>query len=163
MQYRNTPSAKDGLSPAQKLYGHPIQGSLPIHSRAFAPEWQQSTAETEQRTQQTEEAATRRYNSTASNLPDISVGPHVAVQNARTRLWDSYGVITWVDPHRKYHICTANGQTLLRNRSFIRRSVPTSIPPGQTQEEEPLQAQRRSVSQGKPIHRLLEDPHGHNS
>ena len=31
IQYHNTPSAGDGLSPAQKLYGHPIQGTLPIH------------------------------------------------------------------------------------------------------------------------------------
>ena len=158
MQYRNTPSAKDGLSPAQKLYGHPIQDSLPIHPRAFAPEWQQSTAETERRTQQSEEAATRRYNSTASNLPEINVGTHVAVQNARTRLWDTYGIVTWVGPHRQYHIRTANGQTMLHNRRFIRRCVPTSIPPGQRQEEEPPQAQRRSARQGKPVCRLLEDP-----
>ena len=33
----------------------------------------------------------------------------------------------------------------------------TSIPPGQTEEKEPLQAQRRSARQGKPIQRLLED------
>ena len=150
-------------SPAQKRYGHPIQDSLPIHPRAFAPEWQQSTAEAERCTQQTAEAATRRYNSTASNLPEISVGTHIAVQNARTRLWNSYGVITWVGPHRQYHICTANGQTLLRNCHFIRRRVSTSIPPVQIEEDEPLQAQRRSARQGKPIQRLLEDSHGHNS
>ena len=158
MQYCNTPSAKDSLSPAQKLYGHPIQDSLPIHPRAFAPEWQLSTAETERRTQQSEEVATRRCNSTASNLPEITVDAHVAVQNARTRLWDTYGIITWVDPHSQYHICTANGQTMLHNRLFICKRVPTSIPPGQKQEEEPPQAQRRSARQGKPVCRLLEDP-----
>ena len=31
MQYRNTPSRKDGLSPAQKLYRRPIQDTLPAH------------------------------------------------------------------------------------------------------------------------------------
>ena len=35
LQYRNTPSRKDGLSPTQKLFGRPI---LPAHRRAFAPE-----------------------------------------------------------------------------------------------------------------------------
>jgi len=35
LQYRNTPSRKDGLSPAQKLFGHPVQDILPAHHRAF--------------------------------------------------------------------------------------------------------------------------------
>ena len=47
IQYRNTPSVRDGLSPAQKLYGHPIQDTLLIHQRAFLPEWQHSREETE--------------------------------------------------------------------------------------------------------------------
>ena len=34
LQYRNTPSCKDGLSPAQKLYGRPIQDTLPAHRRS---------------------------------------------------------------------------------------------------------------------------------
>ena len=29
LQYRNTPSRKDNVSPAQKLYGHPVQDTLP--------------------------------------------------------------------------------------------------------------------------------------
>ena len=39
LQYRNTPSRKDGLSPAQKLFGRFIQDTVPAHYRAFAPEW----------------------------------------------------------------------------------------------------------------------------
>ena len=31
LQYRNTPSRRDRLSPAQKLYGHPVQDTLPAH------------------------------------------------------------------------------------------------------------------------------------
>ena len=56
------------------------------------------------------------------------------------------------------HIRTANGQTMLCNHCFIRRRVPTSIPPSQRQEEEPPQTQRRSADQGKPVRR-----DGHNS
>ena len=33
LQYRNTPSARDGLSPAQKLFGHPMQ----IHYQLIFP------------------------------------------------------------------------------------------------------------------------------
>ena len=35
LQYGNTPTKRDGLSPAQKLYGHPVQDSLPAHRRSF--------------------------------------------------------------------------------------------------------------------------------
>ncbi len=43
LQYRNTPSRKDGLSPTQKLYGRPVQDTLPAHRRAFSSEWQKTT------------------------------------------------------------------------------------------------------------------------
>ena len=33
LQYRNTPCQKDGFSPAQKLFGHPVQDTLPAHRR----------------------------------------------------------------------------------------------------------------------------------
>jgi len=36
LQYRNNLCRRDGLPPAQKLYGHPIQDSLPAHRRSFA-------------------------------------------------------------------------------------------------------------------------------
>ena len=39
-QYWNTPPCRDNLSPAQKLFGHPVQDTLPAHRRAFAPESQ---------------------------------------------------------------------------------------------------------------------------
>jgi len=42
LQYRNTASHKDGLSPAQKLYGHPVQDALPAHRRSFSQEWQRT-------------------------------------------------------------------------------------------------------------------------
>ena len=45
LQYQNTPSRKDGLSPAQKLFGQPIQDALPAHRRSFALQWQKSTEE----------------------------------------------------------------------------------------------------------------------
>ena len=40
LQYPNIPSCKDGLSPAQKLLGQPIQDTLPAHRRSFSSEWQ---------------------------------------------------------------------------------------------------------------------------
>ena len=37
IQYHNTPSMRDGLSPSQKLYGHFIHYTLPIHQQAVKP------------------------------------------------------------------------------------------------------------------------------
>ena len=58
LQYRNTPSQKDGASPAQKLYGHPIQDTLPAHHRSFSAEWQRSMADIEQQAAKTLENST---------------------------------------------------------------------------------------------------------
>ena len=60
-----------------------------MHPWAFAPEWQHRKEETYRYTQQSQEAAARRYNATAGSPPDITVGTHVAVQNTRTRSWDT--------------------------------------------------------------------------
>ena len=76
MQYHNTPSQKDGLSPTQKLFGQPLQDTLPAHR---SPEWQHQTEQAEQLAQESQEAAVKYYNSAAHSLPDIKVGSHVAV------------------------------------------------------------------------------------
>ena len=55
LQYRNTPSCKDGLSPAQKLYDRPIQDTLPAHRWAFSPEWQRSAEAAERQSNATRE------------------------------------------------------------------------------------------------------------
>ena len=38
LEIRNTPRG-DLRSPAQILYGHNLRSSVPIHHRAFTPEW----------------------------------------------------------------------------------------------------------------------------
>lgn len=85
LQYRNTPSRKDGLSPAQKLFGHPIQDTLPAHRMAFLPEWQRTTAEVEQQATNTQEVVELTYNQHARPLPTINVGSNVAIQNHDTK------------------------------------------------------------------------------
>jgi len=52
----------------------------------------------------------------------------VAIHNPRTKLWDIYGVITAISPNRKYYIKTSSGRVLVRNRRFLRKRVPLSIP-----------------------------------
>ena len=100
LQYRNTPSHKDGLAPAQKLYGQLIQDTLPAHRRAFSPEWQCSTSMAEKQAQTTTENVVKSYNSKARPLPEIKIGSRVALQNHEAKRWDIYGTVTDIGPHR---------------------------------------------------------------
>jgi len=179
LQYRNTPSLRDGLSPAQKLFGHPLQDTIPAHPKSFDPQWQPNKEETAERTEKTQQTAIKYYNRTAKPLPEIHVGSQIALQDPRTKLWDTYGIVVGVGPHRQYMIKTAAGQTLTRNRKFIKRRVPLLDQPqsscpapvqdGNTRMSQQLQRStsvpeqpRRSTRQRKPTRRLIEDPTWNN-
>ena len=160
LQYRNTPSRKDGLSPAQKLYGHPIQDTLPAHHRAFAPEWQRSITEAEDRGRSHLEQVELYYNRHARALPDINVGSNVAVQNHTTKRWDIYGVVVEIGPNRRYSVRTNGGRVLIRNRRFLRRRVPILPPahlPGTTCSDMSPPPVRRSTRPHARPRRLIEE------
>jgi hypothetical protein len=159
LQYRNTPSRKDGLSPAQKLYGQPIQDTLPAHRRAFAQEWQRSTSIAEKQAHTTKETVETTYNSKARFLPEIRTGSMVALQNHETKRWDIYGTIVDIGPHRRYFVKTQSGRVLVRNRRFLRRRIPLSLPtinPSVTPTPTP-EPPRRSTRNRKRPARLIED------
>lgn len=157
LQYRNTPSRRDGLSPAQKLYGHPTQDTLPAHRRSFSQEWQQRTEEVEQQTKATQESTTAYYNTHAHPLTEITIGSNVAIHNPRTKLWDIYGIIIDVSPNRRYYIKTSSGRVLVRNRRFLRRRVPLSVPPSHNPTTTAAPP-RHSTRLKRPTRRLIEDP-----
>ena len=126
LQYCNTPSRKDKFSPAQKLYGHPIQDKIPAHHRAFAPEWQ-NKMKIDFKDKYLEQTATY-YNGGAAPLLDIQVGNHVAIQNRETGNFDIYGTVVNIDAKfRRYTIKTQSGRVFVRNRRFIHKHVPTSL------------------------------------
>ena len=127
MQYRNTPCPRDGRSPAQKLYGHPVQDDLPAHRRSFAPEWQKTAAEGDARYAETLERAETAYNQHVRPLREIKKGTNVAVQIPVTKMFDIYGIVTDLAPHRRYFIRTQSGRILVRNRRYLRRRTPVSV------------------------------------
>lgn len=100
MQYHNTPSHRNGLSPAQKLFGQPIQNTIPVHQRAFVPQWQKTAEEAERQAASHKEQVEEYYNQHARALPEINVGMNVAIQNTGTKMWDIYGIVTDIGPHR---------------------------------------------------------------
>lgn len=161
---------RDGLSPAQKLFGHPMQDTLPAHPRSFSQEWQQTKEETEHKVIATQQNTRNYYDKTAHPLSDIQQGSHVVLQNPRTKLWDTYGVVVSVDQHRKYHIKIKSGKVVIRNRRFLRRRVPalnSRTEPINTQESDTpslpispstVPGPRRSSRARRRPQRLIEDP-----
>ena len=122
-------------------------------------EWQQRAGQAERLRETSRRVATQDYNRTAHSLPDIAVGSNVAVQHPRTKMWDTYGIVKRIGPNRQYHIQTKQGRMLIRNRRFIRRRVPASVPlqdglPS-PQSQPPLP--RRSGRSRRPPSRLIED------
>ena len=127
LQYRNTPSRKDGLSPAEKLYGHPIQDTLPAHRRAFLAKWQRNSSDVERRVVSTQEAVEESNNLHARPLPEINIGSRVALQSHETKCWDIYSTVTDMGQHMDYFIKTQSGRVSVRNRRFIRCRTPVSV------------------------------------
>ena len=166
LQYRNMPSKRDGRSPAQKLFGTPLQDTLPAHRRSFAPEWQRSTEEeSAEKAEMTEEQSRQYYDQKAHDLKNIDVGSHVAVQNPETKLWDIYGIVSEIGPHRKYYVRTQRGRVLTRNRRFIRKRVDIPIRGqgghGVQRETMTLPQPRRSERVTRRPQRLIEDSNWH--
>ena len=128
LQYRNTQSRKDDLSPAMKLFSKPIQDTLPAHRRAFSEQWQRSTVEAEKQALTTENKVEQYYNQHSHTLPDINIGSHVAIQHKDTKRWEIYGIVTDIGPNRRYYVKTQGGWVLVRNQRFLRQRVPVSVP-----------------------------------
>ena len=128
LQYQNTPSRRDGLSPAQKLYCHPIQDTFPAHRRSFSPQWQHSSQEADWQASHTSTQSEKFYSTHAHPLTDINIGSTVAIQNQQTKLWEIYGMVTAIGPFRRYHIKTQSGWVLVWNRCFLRHRSPASYP-----------------------------------
>ena len=181
IQYRNTPSQRDGLSPAQKLFGQPIQDDLPIHRKAFKKEHQKAFEKATERAQHHQEKQAENFDKNARNLPDLRVHQPVAVFNERTKTWDIYATVIECTARRRYLVKTTAGAILCRNRKFLRPRNRYSIVAGEPTppagEDNPPQQQpaaapapppqaaaapqeppRRSARRGKKPLRLIEDP-----
>ena len=68
LPYWNTPCKKDGQSPVQKLFGHPVQDTLPARHRLFAPEWLKSVQDAEKAAADTQIKLHQLYNQHAHEL-----------------------------------------------------------------------------------------------
>jgi len=125
LEWRNTPRAS-GKSPAQSLFGHPLQSFVYAHRRSFAPEWQAQADNIDT----VSDAADTYYNATAHPLPALRIGDHVDIQHHQTKRWSLRGVIVAIGSRRDYYVKMPSGRVLWRNRRFLRKYIPltTSSP-----------------------------------
>ena len=118
----------------------------------------------EQQAKTTQESTTTYYNAHAHPLTEIGVGSNVAIQHPRTKLWDIYGIVTAISPNRRYYIKTSSGHVLVRNRQFLHRRVPLSVPvpPCNSRLDHPteptLTQSRHSTCFKQPPRCLIKDP-----
>ena len=124
LELRNTPRA-DGRSPAQVLFGHTLRsGSVPMHHRAYAAEWQRAADQCDGRAAEIAEDVHQRHDSRSRSLRVLPLGGHADIQNTETRRWDRSGVVVGIGRRKSYLIKLPSGRIWWRNRRFLRPRRP---------------------------------------
>ena len=131
LQYRNTPSCKDGLFLAQKLYSQPVQDVLLVTTNHS----QTSGSKVVRRLKRQPHTAERKQKPSTTpmhvaSIPEIQIRFNISVQDSETKLWDIiiiwYSTVTDIGPHCRYYIKTQNGHILVRNCTVVsQHQLPT--------------------------------------
>ena len=126
LEYRNTPR-KDGLSPAQKLFGRPTRTKLPVHPVVYKKDIRDRIREAEDRLAiKLREKAKEQHDCKVRKLKELRPGTVVRVQQHLTKRWDLIGTIMEVNPRgRSYLVRSETGRLYWRNRKFIRLYFPS--------------------------------------
>ena len=128
LQYRNTPLRDINLSPAQILFHRQLRDSLPNNPRHYQlhKDWIISARQREDTLSDRNRVLTEKYNASARELPPLSEGTSVVIQNRRhKRKWTKAGKIVESLGNRQYRIkLEGSGRLTLQNRRFIRKSIP---------------------------------------
>lgn len=121
LEYRNTPR-KDGISPAQRLFGRPTRTRLPISPMCFEKSIRERLRQADLKAEELRKKAKARHDRRSRKLERLKTGDIVRIQNPSTRVWDVFGKILECFPNgRSYMIRTETGRLKWRNRKFLRR------------------------------------------
>lgn len=120
LEWRNVPR-KDGLSPAQWLFGRSIRTRTPSHPTSYQALNSSDLEQGEERRKAHHYKIKTNYDRSARLLPPLSIGTSVWIQNATSGLWDNIGVIEGIrETDRSNLVCIPEGRTYIRNRRFLR-------------------------------------------
>ena len=117
-EYRNSPR-KDGLSPAQWLYGRRQRTDVPAVPQAYRRLTNDEIDSFDERRREGEVEVPRKR-----TMPQLKVGQEVLVQNPKSNLptskrWESKGTIIKKRSRRSY-VINIDGREYLRNRRFLK-------------------------------------------
>ena len=122
LEWRNIPRA-DGLSPAQRIFGNRQRTRLPAHSQVYSKIQDTDANVAEMKRRDLQNASKRRHDAGRNhrNLPEITPGTEVRIQNPKTGAWNQTGTVKEVRPHgRSYYLQDQNQRYILRNRKFLK-------------------------------------------
>lgn len=156
MQYRNTPSAPDNLSPAQIVFGRQVRDFIPVQPGKYEPykTWKETAVNREEALRERHNREIEALSPHTKKLPQLKVGDTVWVQNQTgnsPKKWDRSGLIIEVRQNDQYAIkMHGSGRVTLRNRQFLRRYVPyvTRQPPRVITDDQPQRPARQILVPG---------------
>lgn len=149
LNWRNTPSEGNNLSPVQKLHSRRTKTLLPTTSELLQPRVPNNiTEDIEFRRQK----AKAYYDKGAHPLPPLEIGDTVRLQpQDKAHSWSKASVIKKV-AERSYLVKTAQGHLLRRNRKFLRctgevpeEATNPALSPMEPERQEELQGQSEPV------------------
>ncbi len=141
LQYRNTPVAGVGMSPAYMMFGRPLRDALPSspemrnmsYSQRYGKQsdvWSEIQAGRELANARKQAKQVERYDEHTRPLVPLSVGDSVSIQNRsgpKPLRWDRTGRIVERLENRQYLVkADGSGRVLLRTRSHLRKIEPVT-------------------------------------
>ena len=115
LELRNTPKAS-GLSPAQLIYGYSLRTRVPANPRIYQPPVDFTSPGTNH------EQSKVRNNTRARDMPRLTIGDWVRVQDHRDKRWETVAKVVGCNKRgRSYTVEMSDGSTRWRNRRFLRK------------------------------------------
>lgn len=120
LEYRNTPIDRSLPSPAELLFGRKIRGIIPLRSELLKPIGQSPKCKTMCKRYKNKQ---KQYDQRSKNLPKLSNGDSVMIQNHSDKSWHTGRVI------KKYKLCPRayvvqsdkHNNKLITNRRFLQK------------------------------------------
>ena len=133
LQYLNTPLRGIDKSPAQLAAGRQLRDGVPVARQYYKVDqhWRRTLRSRERHMTQSQAELPATRGEVPRQLPALTVGDRVLIQDAATGVWDRSGMVVEVKPHRQYTVkLSGSGRLSVRNRRHLKVSA-TPTPPTQ--------------------------------
>ena len=135
LQYRNSPDPTTKVSPAMCLFGRPIRDFIPVFPGRYEPHstWKETLQAREEALRVRHMRSAERLSEHTKLLPQLRVGDQIRIQNQTGHhplKWDKTGRVIEVRQYDQYAVrVDGSGRVTLRNRRFLRKYDPYTVPP----------------------------------